>query len=423
LGKFVTQAKRTPWELYVEIKRMAEEGTHGFTIEDCKMQLKWCLAAGQTADEGKNKPVVQIAMQAVTLDDDAFDDWAFNRLESMLGPVTAATEAAQTIPGTVLPPTQHQDFRGMMESAQAIQQMATAVQHMTEQHMRTNTPTSGNAAGTQQKREVFTIYCLAVLMGWCCITEEEQIPSIWGLILQTKDMEDVRLNIVNAMQQWAEKMKVELNVGLYFPDKMLKALVEMRPTAGGGMATLDAAGKALSIMACMRRTALEIEEIKVKEKAEQDTTSVRTMGEAIVLEGGEKRNPPTTYADLKKTVCTFAGLTFVLYGPACDFYKNFGEYARFCGMRELQKWRISFPAPFVNKLCGQSFRTSVTTSRQGCTRTHSKMTWKSQTSRLPDSPRLFQTSANRNISSGAVFRRRGRQYQLMGQGSLRQLVS
>jgi hypothetical protein len=203
-------------------------------------------------------------MQAVTLDDDAFDNWAFNRLESTLGPVHAGAEAAQTTPGRVLPPTQHHELVGMMESAQAIQQMATAVQRMTEQHMRTNTPTSGNAAGTQQKTEVFTIYRLAALMGWCCITEEEHVPPIWGLLLQTKDMEDVRLNIVNAMQQWAEKMKVELNVGVYFPDKMLKALVEMRPNAGGGMATLDAAGKALSIMACMRRTAMEIEEIKVK---------------------------------------------------------------------------------------------------------------------------------------------------------------
>jgi hypothetical protein len=126
LGQFVTQAKRTPWELYGEIKRMAEEGTHGFTIEDCKMQLKWCLTAGQTADEGKNKPVVQITMQAVTLDDDAFDDWAFNRLESTLGPVHAGAEAAQTTPGRVLPPTQHHERVGMMESAQAIQQMATA---------------------------------------------------------------------------------------------------------------------------------------------------------------------------------------------------------------------------------------------------------------------------------------------------------
>ena len=125
--------------------------------------------------------------------------------------------------------------------------------------MRTDTPTAGSATGTQQKTEVFTIYRLAALMGWCCITEEEHVPPIWGLILQTKDMEDVRLNIVNAMQQWAEKMKVELNVGVYFPDKMLKALVEMRPNAGGGMATL-------SIMACIRRTAMEIEEIKVKKR-------------------------------------------------------------------------------------------------------------------------------------------------------------
>jgi hypothetical protein len=41
----------------------------------------------------KNKPVIQIAMQAVTLDDDAFDDWAFNCLESTLGPVHAGAEA------------------------------------------------------------------------------------------------------------------------------------------------------------------------------------------------------------------------------------------------------------------------------------------------------------------------------------------
>jgi hypothetical protein len=145
-------------------------------------------------------------------------------------------------------------------------------------------------------------------------------------------------------------MKVELNVGVYFPDKMLKALVEMRPNAGGGMATLDAAGKALSIMACMRRTALEIEEIKVKEKAEQDTTSVRTMGEVIVLEGGEKRNPPTTYADLKRTVCTFAGLTFVLYGPACDFYKKLWGICKALRHERVAEMEDKFSSTFCKQI-------------------------------------------------------------------------
>ena len=322
LGTFVTQAKRTPWELYVEIKRRAEDGTHGFTMEDCEMQREWCLAAGQTADEGKNKPVVQIAMQAVTLDDDAFDDWAFNRLESTLGPLPTEAHSTGVGAGQGALPANPQAFAGMMESAQAIQQMATAVQRMSEQQLKMGTTVAGGSSGTQQKTEVFTVYRLAALMGWCCITEEEQVPPIWGLILQTKDMEDVRLNIWNAIQHWAETMKVELNVGVYFTDKMLKALVEMRPNAGGGMATLESTGKALSIMACMRRTASEIEDIKVKKKAEQETTSVRTMGEAIVLEGGEKKNPPLNYSDLKRTVGTFTGLIYVLYGAACDFYKK-----------------------------------------------------------------------------------------------------
>ena len=261
---------------------------HGFTMEDCKVQLEWCLASGQTADEGKNKPVVQIAMQAVTLDDDAFDDWTFNCLESTLGPMPAEAQSIDAGAGQVALPANPQAFAGMMESAQAIQQMATAVQRMSEQHLKMGATVAGGSSGTQQKMEVFTIYRLAALMGWCCITEEEQVPPIWGLILQTKDMEDVRLNIWNAIQHWAEKMKVELNVGVYFTDKMLKALVEMCPNAGGGMATLESAGKALSIMACMCRTASEIEDIKVKEKAEQETTSVRRMGEAIVLEGGRR---------------------------------------------------------------------------------------------------------------------------------------
>ena len=47
-----------------------------------------------TVDEGRHKPAVQIAMQAVTLDDEAFDDWAFNRFEATLGPMPTEVQGA-----------------------------------------------------------------------------------------------------------------------------------------------------------------------------------------------------------------------------------------------------------------------------------------------------------------------------------------
>ena len=92
-------------------------------MEDCKMQLEWCLAAGQTAEEDKNKPVVQIAMQAVTLDDDAFDDWTLNRLESTLGPMPVEAHSTEAGAGQGALPANPQAVVGMMESVQAIQQM------------------------------------------------------------------------------------------------------------------------------------------------------------------------------------------------------------------------------------------------------------------------------------------------------------
>ena len=116
------------------------------------------------------------------------------------------------------------------------------------------------------------------------------------------------------------------------------------------MATLESAGKALSIMACMCRTASEIEDIKVKEKAEQETTLVQTMGEAIVLKEGEKRNPPLNHSDLKRTVGTFTGLIYVLYGPACDFYKKLWGIYKALKHERVAEMEDKFTGTFCKKI-------------------------------------------------------------------------
>jgi hypothetical protein len=74
------------------------------------------------------------------------------------------------------------------------------------------------------------------------------------------------------------------------------------------------------------------------------------MGEAIVLEGGEKRNPPTTYVDLKKTVCTFAGLTFVLYSPACDFYKKLWGICKALRHERVTEMEDKFSSTFCKQI-------------------------------------------------------------------------
>ena len=69
-----------------------------------------------------------------------------------------------------------------------------------------------------------------------------------------------------------------------------------------------------------------------------------------MLEGGEKRNPPTTYADLKKTVCTFAGLTFVLYGPACDFYKKLWGICKVSRHERVAEMEDKFSSTFCKQI-------------------------------------------------------------------------
>ena len=135
------------------------------------------------------------------------------------------------------------------------------------------------------------------------------------------NMDEVRSILMQQMKELAENKRppMEFDKRVYYTDKQRKAATEMRPNAGDGLATFASMGKALSIMACTPTSTVRIEQIWIKERAEQETKATRSYNEAI------QKLPSDDLESLSKTMSTFALDCLALYGETCDFAKRLQE--------------------------------------------------------------------------------------------------
>ena len=275
------------------------------------------MAAGQTSDATKTSPILKLeGIKAVSMIDERFSKWAFYRLESTLGPKSSNVTQQVVTTGS----GNAQQEKATIESARALQRVAETVQKMAEQQAQAIA--KSGAAATKTDTKVFTLYSLAALCGWAGVFEENKAPPIWSLLLQSTNMDDHRLNITRAMQEMAKAKEMEFEMGVYFTDKFLKAIVGMSPNPGEGIATFDSLSKGLSIRMCQPNTAIEIEAIKAREKAEKATSANLSYKEALQMETSDMRSPATNYRDLRLNVSLFGLFCYVIYGEQCDFAKQ-----------------------------------------------------------------------------------------------------
>ena len=319
LASFVMSKGRTPWEIYEEANRLLLQNVIP-DEEDLQLIQKWCLAAGQTTSATRCSPALKMEVLAVSERDDNFSHWAYNLLNSTLGRKEIQGARMQgSHDGTEL-------GRGNDGMNRAFLDMAKSMQTMARQYME-STKSVQPATAVVQKADTnaFTVYMLAALMGFSHVTEERKVEPIWAKLLNSKSCDDHRSNLERRMKEIAKAKGLPYDKRVYYPDKMIKALVEMKPNAGEGLPTYASAGKALSIMANRPSSTAEIEEVKMREKAERETVATRSFSEAIQIESGGMKLPPSTLDQLTKCVSMFTLLCLALYGDNCDFARRLFE--------------------------------------------------------------------------------------------------
>jgi hypothetical protein len=319
LASFAMSKNRTPWEIYEEANRLLVQNVIS-DEEDLQLIQQWCLAAGQTTSATRCSPALKMEVMAISERDEHFSHWAYNLLNSTLGRKDIQSVRVHGTPNGT-------EFGGNSSGMnRAFLDMAKSMQTMARQYMET-TKSSQPATAVVQKADTnaFTVYMLAALMGFSHITEERKVEPIWAKLLNSKNCDDHRSNLERRMKEIAKEKGLPYDKRVYYPDKMIKALIEMKPNAGEGLPTYASAGKALSIMANRPSSTAEIEDMKMREKAERETLATRSFSEAIQIESGGMKLPPSTLDQLTKCVSMFTLLCLALYGDNCDFAKRLLE--------------------------------------------------------------------------------------------------
>ena len=77
-----------------------------------------------------------------------------------------------------------------------------------------------------------------------------------------------------------------------------------------------------SLLVCRTRTPKEIEHVKDREAAEQQTQATRVLKEALKLSRGDPRALAQNYFELKLNLTTFCALLHTLFGNGCAYFAS-----------------------------------------------------------------------------------------------------
>jgi hypothetical protein len=92
------------------------------------------------------------------------------------------------------------------------------------------------------------------------------------------------------MKEWSAQLGIEIDQGAFFSKDMIDDIVKLWPNPEDGHPTLKTAEKGISIMTCLPRTQHEIESIRLRKQAADDSKQNRMLAEALKLASTDSRN-------------------------------------------------------------------------------------------------------------------------------------
>jgi hypothetical protein len=78
------------------------------------------------------------------------------------------------------------------------------------------------SSATSSTKHIYTAYEIAALQGYCGVTQARGIPRIWLTFQTTQKAEEVRANLKEGMQAFAQMHNCELDGGVFFKKKTLR---------------------------------------------------------------------------------------------------------------------------------------------------------------------------------------------------------
>ena len=318
LIEYCTTSPRTPWDLLNHIKQLflAEPGP---AYAEYDLIISWCLAASHGTADGSS--VLSYSLEAAHSSAQSYQHWIRLRLDSTLGPVSAAPPQLGFPP---TPPTQTDTATLAAVAAEFGKGVLQAINPAGG----TAVATALGTAAAAVDGKVYDAYHYAVIQGFSNCPTRAGLQPIWGLFTQTKTIETHRLHLRKYMNQWAQRYSVNIHKGLFLSKLTIEAIVHLRFNPSGGVAYFNSAEKGISILTCQPMPGEEKDSARNLEVAEEISSANLTLAEALDLGKSDPRPPPATYQDLKATVGTFCALLHTLFGPGCDYYqKCFELYA------------------------------------------------------------------------------------------------
>lgn len=330
ISELVARTKWTPYELLTIVDRKVVEFDLQVAAPHWKVMREWCLAAAHATQDQPSKSLMMVPVMAVTADDEDLHEWMDTRLNMTMGQ-RHFPSAGNTDPRT------HEDAahdrKGVADGAVG-EDLATQVGRGIAMGFQTFSNAGlfaqgagarpGIAAGGTTAGETMKIYSpdsIAAIKGFSGTGDINELQPIWATFQTTRNLDVQRRHIAYGMGQWARNQGVEIDRGIYFEQKTVDDIVNLRFNPGQGVAQFKSAEKGLSLLICRSRTPEEIERVREREQAEQLTQATRVLEEALKLQRGDPRAPASNYFELKLNITSYCALVHTLFGDRCAYYQ------------------------------------------------------------------------------------------------------
>ena len=110
------------------------------------------------------------------------------------------------------------------------------------------------------RREFYSDWALAALMGYAQIYTEAGIPRIWENLQISKECAYNRQEILAGMMYWAKTNEIEIYTAVFFFKLKIEDMVNTKFNPGGLVTMYESAESGISPLMVITRTTQEIEE-------------------------------------------------------------------------------------------------------------------------------------------------------------------
>ena len=363
LGVFVAaRTGCTPFDLYTEAKRMANDPECTEDMTSLGLVMDWCVAASYK-ESGKSHSVLALKTREVSSDLPAFVDFKNKKCNHLLGTVHQQSHP-QGQQQAQQPASMESDR--MMQFAERL--VASTAQAFASQSGNNRQGQEAGGAGASTANPLLAsggkIFPdkeeQAAVMGWSGITNSAHIPKIWREIKSTASTMTRRNAVFKGMVKWGKEKYMEINKNFLLPDQFFKDMIKCECSMDEAVPSYGLLDRGMSAQLCLP-VSLEFKaRERARESAEGESAATRTYSESIARQTRDPRRPPNTLEELKKAVATFAALLYVFFGPLCVLYQQVLAFREAMDMPAVEQKHMFYNA----ELCREYWFQVLTSSRE-----------------------------------------------------------